>query len=187
MLAFLLSMADSEEGQAKIKYMYKEFHDVMIKHARTMLRDAHYASYETESEDIVQEAFMRMMTYVEHIDISLGYNSNKAYALMITTNVINSMLKKTVFCVNYEECENFFDNEAMFFEALNIKNRYDEVMDAIDRLDDIYKMVFILRYEQEKSVKEIAMLLGIPEKTVYTQLLRGRKLLWEMIDKEKRS
>lgn len=52
---------------------------------------------------------------------------------------------------------------------------------AIDRLDDVFRPVFMLRGVEEMSVAETAELLGIPPDTVKTRFFRGRKALQRIL------
>lgn len=52
---------------------------------------------------------------------------------------------------------------------------------AIDRLDDVFRPVFVLRGVEEMSVAETAELLGIPADTVKTRYHRGRKALQRIL------
>lgn len=52
---------------------------------------------------------------------------------------------------------------------------------AIDRLDDLFRPVFIARGIEEMSVAETAALLDIPEQTVRTRYFRGRKALQRIL------
>ena len=68
-----------------------------------------------------------------------------------------------------------------FIDGIQIKERYNEVVEAIKRLDDKYSDILYLVYFEGKTVKEIAALMGISAKTVYTRLERGRILLMESL------
>lgn len=52
---------------------------------------------------------------------------------------------------------------------------------AIDRLDDVFRPVFMLRGIEEMSVAETAQLLGIPSETVKTRYFRARKALQRIL------
>lgn len=62
-------------------------------------------------------------------------------------------------------------------EELEIKKNYKKVIKAISEMDEIYSITLMYVFIEEKSVKEIASLMGISPKTVYTRLERGRKIL----------
>ena len=56
---------------------------------------------------------------------------------------------------------------------------------AIETLDERYSTTLYMVYCQEMTVNEIAEMMGISTKTVYTRLARGRKLLLDTIKGEK--
>ena len=70
----------------------------------------------------------------------------------------------------------------IFIDRLEIKERYSDVVKAIEKLDDKYSTTLLLVYSEEKTVKEIAEMMGISPKTVYTRLERGRRLLLESLE-----
>src|SRR5258708_2895342 len=56
-----------------------------------------------------------------------------------------------------------------------------ELAESIDRLPEIQRTAITLFYLQEKSIDEVARMLGIPDGTVKSHLHRARLALWEMM------
>jgi DNA-directed RNA polymerase specialized sigma24 family protein len=83
--------------------------------------------------------------------------------------------KKELFTENVEE----FSEESIynFIEELEIQKNYKKVIEPISKMDEIYSITLMYVFIEEKSVKEIASLMGISQRTVYTRLERGRKIL----------
>lgn len=54
----------------------------------------------------------------------------------------------------------------------------------MEQLGEKYRLALVYRFCKGYSIKEIAELLGIPEKTVYTRVERGQKMLKAMLNKE---
>jgi RNA polymerase sigma factor (sigma-70 family) len=52
-----------------------------------------------------------------------------------------------------------------------------------EALPERYRRVLILFYYEERSVSEVAVLLGIPEGTVKTNLYRARALMLEQLER----
>ena len=69
------------------------------------------------------------------------------------------------------------DSEYIFIDNLEIGERYDNVVMAIRKLDYKYSTTLSLVYNEGKTVKEIATMMGLSTKTVYTRLARGRIIL----------
>ena len=83
---------------------------------------------------------------------------------------------------NFEFDEEFcFEKEYNFIEELEIKEQYNQVVKAIESLDEKYSTTLYLVYCKEKTVNEIADMMGISTKTVYTRLSRGKQLLTDSL------
>ena len=55
---------------------------------------------------------------------------------------------------------------------------------AIDRLPDAFRVVFVMRVVEEMSIEETASFLGVREETVKTRLHRARNLLRRALDEQ---
>ena len=71
-----------------------------------------------------------------------------------------------------------------FFEELHIRDRYDQVIDIMKNMSDISGITLLLYFCEERSPKEIAEIMDVPEKTVYTRIARGRALLLSKLNEE---
>ena len=77
--------------------------------------------------------------------------------------------------VDYKESGN--DVETVRFE-------YEMLINSIFKLDEKYRDVLILKYVNELGEKEISRLLDIPQKTVSTRILRGKKRLLAILKED---
>ena len=100
------------------------------------------------------------------------------------SNEINNFLNNNPENLEFNE-EIYNEIEYNFIEELEIKEKYSEVVKAIETLDERYSTTLYMVYCQEMTVNEIAEMMGISTKTVYTRLARGRKLLLDTIKGEK--
>lgn len=182
MLAFLLTVAE-ESDQPKIKYIYDSFHDDMMRFAISKFRKAARRTCLFDAEDAVQGAFMRIVRYIDKIDFSADKQKIKNYVFSILVNEIYSILKEN--SKKVETLEEFSPkDEYNFIEELEMEENYTKVVNAIAALDEIYSTTLSLVYIHEMSVKEIAKMMGISPKTVYTRLERGRRLLIDSVKGE---
>lgn len=179
-LCFLLSIADESQHE-KIEYLYTSFHSDMIKYAKYRLNSCGISNYEEDAQDVVQNAFVKIVKYTHAIDFTVGDRKLRAYMLAIVTNEVNNFLND----IDLTEPLDDTLPDDDFFPALQVSSRYDEVVAAIERLDDRYSIALLYRYRENMSIKELATLLGIAEKSVYTRIERGRKLLLKSLGKEK--
>ncbi len=182
MLQFLLSLTNCEESAKKVTYLYTAFHDEMVALARSMLKERGDDNYDLNSEDIVQEAYLRLMKYINAVDFARTYEELHSYVTSTVINVINDHFKNGQ---EYELCEDIDmleDCENRFFDQINAENRYENLMEAINRLDEIYLVTLKYRFIKGMSVEAISKLMGVPKKTVYTRLRRGRKMIIEYLE-----
>jgi RNA polymerase sigma-70 factor (ECF subfamily) len=57
----------------------------------------------------------------------------------------------------------------------------EEIRDAIDRLPDEFREIFVMRHFQELSYREICDATGLPMGTVKSRLIRARRRLGELL------
>lgn len=182
MLQFLLTLVD-ESDREKIERIYSTYHEHMMKYAVSKLQAMGRTNYTYDAEDAVQNAFMKIAKYIDSIDFSRGEKDVKNYCFAVLSNEICNVL-------NYNQ-ENFEVDEGCFFESdynydfveeLEIKEKYEEVVSAIEALDERYSTTLFLAVCREMTPYEIADMMGITVKTVYTRLTRGKKLLFELLE-----
>ena len=175
MLHFLLTLSDTSNHE-KIEHIYYTYHDYMMKYAVSKFRSFGRTNCVYDAEDAVQSTFMKITRHIDKIDFSRGEKDIKNYCLSILCNEIYNVLNGNK--EEYELLEDFSDEkEYHFIEELEIKECYAQVVKAIEALDEKYSTTLYLVYCKEKTVNEIAEMMGISVKTVYTRLTRGKQLL----------
>ncbi len=183
MLPFLLTLTD-ESNRAKIEHIYNTYYDYMMRYAISKLSSSGKSDFIHLAEDAVQNAFMQITKYIDSINFSRGEKDVKNYCLSILYNEISNLLDNN---------EDFYElNEELLqenkyntlIEEIEIKEKYREVVETIKTMDERYSITLYLALCEEKTVNEIADMMGISTKTVYTRLARGKKLLLESL-KEK--
>ena len=68
-------------------------------------------------------------------------------------------------------------------EELAMDDMQQQLLRLMDQLTDEHREVLKLTYFEDKSVKEVAELLGISENTVKTRMFYARKRLAQLLDK----
>ena len=175
MLAFLLLIADEQKSEI-IEKVYWDYHVDMIRLAKHKLRKAKMPNVSYNAEDVVQNTLLRIATYIDTIDFDAPPEETKAYILAIVSNEVKKLVSQYVYWEDLDDYTDLIDKE-QFFEELHIRDRYDRVIEVMKSMSDIYSFTLMLYYCDEKTPKEIAALMDVPEKTVYTRLNRGRTLL----------
>ena len=179
MLQFLLTLSD-ESNHGKVEHLYKKYHDYFTKCAVNKFRSLGRTNCVFDAEDAVQNTFMKITRYIDNIDFSRGEQDIKNYCLAILSNEIRNVLNENK--ENYEIDEEFCaEDEYNIIEELGMKENYAKIVKAIEGLDDKYSTTLQLYFCKEMTVNEIADLMGISPKTVYTRLARGKRLLLDSL------
>ena len=182
MLALLLMLSD-EEHHDKIKVLYDNFHTDMLRFARHRLRQMGIHSFEVDAEDVVQNAFIKIIKYIDRIDLGVPNRKIKAYLLSIVVNECNDFVREQQEAESIDNYEETLE-DGDFFGALRMEQRYDTVMQAIGALEERYSFTLFYRYAKNMTVADIAQTLGVPEQTAYTRIERGKRLLLKLLAKE---
>jgi RNA polymerase sigma factor (sigma-70 family) len=71
-------------------------------------------------------------------------------------------------------------------DNLELRERYQQVLQAVKSLPEIYRQVFMLAHLEDLSYARIAEILDVPFTTVQIRLVRARRMIFNQIkDKEK--
>ena len=179
MLQFLLTLTD-ESNHGKVEHIYDTYHDYMMKYAVSKLQAVGRKNAIYDAEDAVQNAFMKIVKHIDKIDFSRGEKDVKNYRLTILCNEICNILTHNE--ENFEVDEELFaENEYNFIEELEIQESYNEVVKSIKALDEKYSTTLYLIFCQEKTVNQVAEMMGLSPKTVYTRLDRGKRILLDSL------
>ena len=175
MLQFLLTLTD-ESNHGKVEHIYNTYHEYMMKYAVSKLQAAGRTNAIYDAEDAVQNSFMKIVKHIDAIDFSRGEKDVKNYCLTILCNEVCNVLRDN------EEKFEFFEEfcsekEYNYIEELEIQESYNEVVKGIEALDEKYSTTLYLIFCKEMTVNEVAEMMGLTPKTVYTRLSRGKQLL----------
>lgn len=123
----------------------------------------------------MQSTYYKISKYIDKFEDESRIN-RKAYVLTIVSNEVSKIVAGYVYWDDLDSCEALPDRDD-FFRELRIRETYDEVVAAIRDMPEIYSATLMLHYCDEKSPKEIAEMMEVPEKTVYSRIRRGREML----------
>lgn len=122
----------------------------------------------SDSEDITQEVFLKLMDNVQRIPE--GDGALKAWLIRVTINLCKDLNKCAWYRLNtpLEQSE-----EA----AVPWQDDELELWDELRRLQPDYRTILYLYYYEGYKIKEIARILKLKENTVSSRLTRARKEL----------
>lgn len=174
MLFLYLSFIDDEKDKSKFEIIYYEYRERMLAMAISVLHN------NEDAEDAVHNTFISIARNMKSIDEPKS-NRTLSYVLKATKNTSINMLNKRNKHIT-TDVDNIKDIEdEKFFNRIKIEEQYNEVVNAIVNLEEIYKDVLFYHYVYDMKVKDIAELLGRKQSTVKQQLVRGKKLLLKVL------
>ncbi len=135
------------------------------------------------SKDILSETFCSLM---ENADNIKNIDKIKSFLLVLANRRLCDFLRKKYRVEKYDKYFNTEEkmNDTMA-ENLHTKEQLLLVNMAMDELNPLFKKILKLRYLEEKSQKEIALLINRTVSSVETLLVRARKQLKIKLKKNK--
>jgi RNA polymerase sigma-70 factor, ECF subfamily len=141
---------------------------------------------EEEALDLAQETFVRAWTALPNFR---GQSQFRTWLYRIATNLCYNRLpnlRRSLsdlgddIIAELPETDLAFDNPAHGLESRELRTHLHH---AIDGLDENYRLLISLRYQNEMSYEEIAQMLNLPLGTVKTGLFRAREQLRRALER----
>nr|WP_296485412.1 sigma-70 family RNA polymerase sigma factor [uncultured Acetatifactor sp.] len=136
-----------------------------------------------EADELYQDTFLRAMELSEKVD----YTGNpKSYLLSVALRIWKNRRRKFAWrkriadmqpIVEGQDVESVASTEPSPEEQVIGKEEQAVVRQAVDKLPERLKLVVLLFYMEELSVKQTAEILKIPAGTVLSRLHQARKTL----------
>lgn len=175
---------------AELDERKRDFEKEAVPHMKLLFNYANrMTGDQLEADDLVQDTYMRAFRFFHKFE--RGTNC-KAWLFRIMKNCYINKYRKTKkepSKVDYEDVQNFYDsirddvvdpNDLEYKVFSNLLD--DELMSALNSLQDDYKTVVILCDLEGLSYEEIAEFLDVPIGTVRSRLHRGRKILQKKLE-----
>jgi RNA polymerase sigma-70 factor, ECF subfamily len=140
---------------------------------------------EEEALDLAQDTFVRAWMALPNFR---GQSQFRTWLYRIVTNLCYNRLPNLRRSLNelgddviaeIPETDIAFDNPAHGLESRELRTYLHK---AIDHLDENYRLLISLRYQNELSYEEIATLLNLPLGTVKTGLFRAKEQLHRALE-----
>jgi len=135
----------------------------------------------SDAEELTQRVFVKVWDHKEKLNQEL---SVQAYIYKIAKNIALNFLRDKVYRLRLEQrlVERFDETvEEADMEENNMKQYINSL---IIKIPERRREIFLLRYRQKMSYKEIAERLQITENTVDTQIRNSLRFIREQIGKE---
>ena len=138
------------------------------------------------ADDVTSETFVRAWTALPNFR---GQSQFRTWLYRIVTNLCYNRLpnlRRSLTDLGDDviseipETDLTFDNPARGFESRELRSY---LHDAIENLDENYRLLISLRYQNELSYEEMANMLNLPLGTVKTGLYRAKEQLRLALDR----
>jgi len=139
-----------------------------------------------DAEDLTQEALLQAYRTWNQVDPELPGGYVK-WCYRIAHNLsIDLLRKKKPRYADDEEMERAADEKSPRPEEVyENRARSDQVREAIGELEEKYREVLILRYQEDISYEKIAEILEVPVSTIETRIFRAKAMLRQKLEKRK--
>ena len=184
-IAELIQSIANENERNAVDQIYRKHYKFMVAKAYDILKNM------PDAEDAVQETFYRISCNVEDF-MHPERPETVALISIYTHNVAVNMYNKK------KRQSNLFDQSGDFEEMAKACMDPDEDLDqivvnnetidivrfAVNRLDNAYKQVVLLKYFYHMKNIDIAEYLGIDHNTINWRIFRAKQLLREMLGED---
>jgi RNA polymerase sigma-70 factor (ECF subfamily) len=156
------------------------FEELVIAHQRFVYNLALRAVCDSqEAEDIAQEAFLRAWRGLGEFR---GQAQFRTWLYRIVVNLCYNRLpglKRSIAEIPTDEdqAENVIEPGPSFQENLENQEQRKQLKRALAGLPESYRVMILLRYQQDMPYEEIAEVLSVPVGTVKTGIFRAKERL----------
>lgn len=169
----------------ELKLRKAEFEKEALPHMKILYNyGLRMTGFPEDADDLLQDTYMRAFRFFHKFE--RGTNI-KAWLFRIMKNCYINKYRKTKkepSKVDYDDVQNFYDSiRDEVLDPNDLEHKVfsnlldDDLMTALNSLQDDYKTVVILCDLEGLSYEEIAEFLDVPIGTVRSRLHRGRKIL----------
>ncbi|WP_346318063.1 sigma-70 family RNA polymerase sigma factor [Chitinophaga sp. YIM B06452] len=134
---------------------------------------------EAEAEDAMQTAYINAY---EHLP---GFEQRSSFGTWLIRIMLNQCYeqkrKRRLILTNFEQPDNFVSMSTAVNELAN-KELGNALRQAVAKLPEKYRLVFVLREIEDLSVRETSAALNIEESNVKVRLNRAKTMLRENLD-----
>lgn len=175
MLAMCLALIDDPSDKEKFEYLYYTYEDYMLNIAMSILNN------EALAAETVQDCFLKIAEDFSGVDVVKSKETKAMVSIMVKNKALDNLDKEY-----YDRVEPIQDDDDFISDQLinDISSQigYNQLVQEIKKLDDIYRDILGLRFIYEHTAKEISEILCIPIRTVETRIFRGRRILIEKLE-----
>lgn len=136
------------------------------------------------AEDALQDLFLKIAEHPEKFDATRSF---KTWVFSIASNTCKNFYRHQKVVIDSREELSYLEGNSQQDAFLRTANRMDAIEfrrvlhEVLNELAPEKKEVFILKYQEDKSISEIAFIQGCPEGSVKSRLHYTLKILEEKL------
>ena len=154
------------------------FSEIVTKHQTNVFNICYRVLHNrSDAEDLAQETFMRAYDKLHTFDLEREFGP---WVRRIAANLSLNFLESQKASTELDD-ERDQDQSQKPETQVEVKERSEQIREALTSLPSNYRVVIELRHYQEISYDEIAAELKVPLSDVKSYLFRARKLLAEKL------
>lgn len=140
-----------------------------------------YLKCQDDAEDIVQNVYLKYINHIKTGNEFKNENHERFWLIRVTINECRNEINSARNRTNVPYKESMFEDYGIEFEEEN------RLIEYIEKLDEIYKIVLELHYIQDLKINDISKILDISEANVKTRIKRAKRKVRELIKKGEKS
>jgi RNA polymerase sigma-70 factor (ECF subfamily) len=163
--------------QPKYRFLIQQYKNKIYTYSLYMLKN------KMDADDVTQEVMIKIWKNIDKFNVLAA----KTWIMKTTNNLCIDYLRKRASAIKREEKINEYFEETFSTDrtehnpyiVAHMKLITSKVKEAIERLPENLRSVFVLYEIEEMKYREIGKSLDMPINTVKVYLLRARKKLYE--------
>lgn len=153
--------------------LYREFY------AYGMSICLRYANNREDAVEILNDSFLKVFTNISK------FETEKSFKTWFRRIIINTAIDYNRKYANFYKIEDINDYETQFYDEEKINELdLEDIMEMLNKLPNLYRLVFNLHEIEGYKHSEIAEKLNIKESTSRTNLTRAKKMLRNFFEKK---
>lgn len=161
--------------QAAFGELYHRYKDRMYYYFYRMLGNS-----QEQANDFLQELFLKLIEKPESYNAAYPFQT---WLYSVANNMCKNEYRRRGIRQEYQEYQALdqkldYPNESV----VEPEQLIEKVFQTLDQLGEEHRSVFLLRYREGFSIKEVAEILELPEGTVKSRLFYAKKLLSEKLE-----
>jgi RNA polymerase sigma-70 factor (ECF subfamily) len=168
----IVALLQSGAHASAFEHLLARYQGKVYRLCCTLLRDP------TAAEDAAQESLVRIWKALASYDQRASLST---WIYAITRNRCLSAIERRRELASLSDAGVEAEAQALGAEEREPEDEYALLRELVELLPERYRRTLTLFYYEDRSVSEVASMLGMPEGTIKTSLHRGRAALAEQL------